>query len=444
MDNSEGSRTPDMGDDSASHSGSTTAIGQNLAPISPPTYAAAFHCIGASCEDTCCGDWDIPVDKGTYGRYRQFPLEKLGSLVSQFVSITVPEQPDALYARISKGLSGICPFFGADHLCGIQKEYGPRLLSATCSIYPRSLSWVAGALEGTLSLSCPEAARKVLLDPGFMQIEGDLHSGDFRTDNVFHLAGERSGLVHKPHGSFLAIRAVLMDTVRDRSHSMWYRLLLIGALCKRLDEISSEAGEEVIPVILGDYRRILETQELHAELQSMPSQPRLRLEVIFALTDARMRDSGRRFRDVFFTFVEGIASSENPFPGDDVERFLRAEAEHHRPFFERFPFILENFLVNYMSLNLFPYGREGSANFIPRSMFDEYIQMTTQFAWINALLIGIAGHYRDVFAGEHVVQTIQSFTRTVEHYPDVLESTHELIRGRNLCSLEGMAILLKN
>ena len=70
--------------------------------------------------------------------------------------------------------------------------------------------------------------------------------------------------------------------------------------------------------------------------------------------------------------------------------------------------------------------------------------MTTQFAWINALLVGIAGHNKGAFAAEHVVQTIQSFTRTVEHYPDALKSINEYMRNRRMDSLQGMAIMLKN
>ncbi len=435
-----------MAADSPSHSDSTTAGGVSRARMAPPTYAAAFRCIGASCEDTCCGNWDIPVDRSTYGKYQQFPPEKLGSLVSQFISINVPEQPHSLYARISMGPSGSCPFFGDDHLCTIQKVHGPQLLSSTCSIYPRSFSRVAGELEGSLSLSCPEAARLVLLAPDSLRIEGNLFSGHFRIDNVFRPAGDPSCFLHKPLSCLLDIRALVIDLVRDRARPMWQRLLLIGSLCKWLDEIYTAEGEEMIPAILRDCRRIVETQVGHAELESMPSQPRLRLEVIFALTDARMRapSTGRRFHDVFWTFVEGIASPENSRSGDDVERFLQAEEDYHRPFFERSPFILENYLVNYIFQNLFPYGREGSADFTPRSMFDEYVQMTTQFAWVNALLIGVAGHYKGAFSEEHVVQTIQSFTRSVEHYPDVLQSITEYIRSRGLNSLHGMAALLKN
>jgi lysine-N-methylase len=437
---------PDVVANSPSCSASTAADEPDVVGLTSPTYAAAFRCIGASCEAHCCGDWNIPVDRITYERYRQFPQEKLGSLVSQFVILNSPGQPEGLFATINlQTTSGLCPFFGDDHLCGIQKEYGPQLLPSTCSIYPRSISRVAGKLEGSLSLSCPEAARNVLLDPGFMQIEGDILCGEFRTDNIFELASDQSGALHKPAGLFGAIRQLLIGMVRDRSRPMWHRLLLMGFLCKRLDDIIAEDGEGSFPRILRAYERINEDDAVRTEFEAMPSQPRLKLEVIFSLTDARVQDSsGNRFRDTFWTFVEGIASSESAQPGDEIERFLRAEEQYYRPFFDRFPFILENYLLNYMFQNLFPYGRAGSPEFAPLNMFGEYIRMTTQFAWINALFVGIAGHYKDAFAGEHVVRTVQSFTRAVEHYPDVLKSIDEYMRIRGLDSLQGMAIMLKN
>jgi lysine-N-methylase len=447
MSNSSSSTETNETTASPSHSASMVTGSQGRVQIAAPTYAAGFRCVGASCEAPCCGDWEIPLDKATYGRYQQFRPEKLGSQVTQFVTITVPDRdemvPDGLYARIAKGPSG-CPFFNSDHLCAIQKEYGPQLLSATCSIYPRSLSRVAGVTEGSLSLSCPEAARFVLLDPNSLQTEGDLFSGEFRTDNVFQLSSLRRESGYRSPSAYLAIRGLLIEMVRDRSRPMWHRLLAIGSLCQRLDEITPGSGE-TLAALLREYREMLDRGTFPGELESMPSDTRLKLAAVFALSDRRVReDSGDRFRDVFWTFVEGIASSDGVAADDDIANYLRAEEQYHRPFFERFPYILENYLVNFMFQHLFPYGRAGSADFAEQSMFDEYLQMTTQFAWINSLLIGIAGHSKEAFSGEHVVRTIQSLTRAVEHYPEVLRSIREDIKSRGLDSLQGMAILLKN
>jgi len=267
-----------------------------------PTYAGAFRCIGPQCEDHCCGDWDIPVDKVTYEKYQLFPVERLGSIVSNFVFPNAAGSPESLYAHIYRRPSGLCPFLGSDHLCDIHKEYGPQLLTATCSVFPRSLSSVDGQLEGSLSLSCPEAARNILLNPDFMKIEADLLSGEFRTDNVYQLVPSGSGPVHKPYRSFYAIRALLIDIVQDRSQPLWHRLLVIGFLCQRLQEITTAEGEEAVPAFLEEYREMLNHSELLEELQSMPSDPKLKLEIIIALTR------------LFLKIIYSIISSRIFFP----------------------------------------------------------------------------------------------------------------------------------
>ena len=430
---------------SSLHSVSATPDADKAGLMSQPTYAGAFQCIGPSCEDPCCGDWDIPLDKNTYERYQGFSSENLGAIVSEFVIVNQPPQPEELYGLIRRRSSGSCPFFGTDRLCGIQKEYGSQLLSATCSIYPRSLSVVAGKLEGSLSLSCPEAARNVLLIPDFMDCVSDLNSGDFRIDNSYRLAGDRDGPDAKPQSIFLPLRSILVDIVRDRSRSLWNRLLMIGQLCKGLDALDAKRGEATL---LSNLRSLVQQSNapvLQTEINDLSSNPRLRLEAIFGLTDVLMRDgSSVRFQDTFWSFLAGVSATPDSRPGDDVERFLQAEQNYHLPFFEAFPFILENYLINYMFQSLFPYGRSGSADFIPQSIFAEYLQMTTQFAWMNGLLIGIAGHHKEAFAPEHVVKAIQSFTRALEHYPNLLKSINDYMSSRDLNSLHGMAIMLKD
>jgi lysine-N-methylase len=275
------------------------------------------------------------------------------------------------------------------------------------------------------------------LRPDFAEIEANLLSGDFRTDNFFTLGSNRAGSPSKPYGEFQAVRAALVTMVRDRSRPLWLRLLRIGWLCRGMDA----AGGAPVAALLNECR----ASEALRELETMPGDAKLRLEVVLALTDERMRDGscGRRFQDTFWAFIEGIGSPVAAAPGSDLDRLLHAEEIYCRPFFERSPYVLENYLLNYIFQNLFPFGRQGSADFVERSMFDEYLLMTTQFAWIHTLLIGIAANYKDAFAEEHVVSTVQSFTRSVEHYPEVLSSIVALVRRRKLDNLQGMAILLK-
>ena len=410
-----------------------------------PSYAAAFRCIGAECEDTCCHGWNIPLDRQTYERYQLFPVERLGAIVQQSVSVT-PGAHESLYGSIQMEEAGNCPFLATDRLCRIQKEYGGALLSATCSIFPRALNSVDGEPEGSLMLGCPEAARNVLLVPNSTEVMGDLLSGDFRTDSVARLATKESTSIHKPYGHFGAVRELLIELVQDRARPMWQRLLLVGSLCKRLDALCDRDGDATVPAMLEEYREVISNGWLHAELEAMPSHASLKLKLVFQMTESRARDksSGQRFQDVFWAFVEGIGSPAEGDVQDDVQRFLAAEQTYHRPFFERSPFILENYLLNYMYQTLFPFGREGSPNFRAQRIFGEYVLMATQFAWVNALLVGVAGQQKHAFGEEHVVHTVQAFSRAVEHYPHVLLWINEEMKRLRMDSLEGMAILLRD
>jgi lysine-N-methylase len=395
----------------------------NLDRLSP-SYAAAFRCLGPACEDPCCSGFDIPVDKPTYAAYQQLPRENVASLISQFVVVNPAGAHDTLYARIVPTPSGACPFFTAERLCGIQASYGPQLLPATCSIYPRALRQVQGRLEGSLSLSCPEAARNVLLDPHFIDTPANLLSGDFRTDSFFRLGANPRSAALEPH--LHAIRALLFDILRDRSYTLWQRLAYVGYLCINL----STDRLEVAYVLNAFHKQPYDWQFLPADLK-------LRLEVILALTNERLADpgSGTRLSNSFWDFIEGIAGN-----GDDIQTFRHAEEYYHRPFFATAPHILENYLINYIFQHLFPCGREGATT---RSVWDEYILMTAQFAWIDTLLIGISAKYKYAFSGEHVVHTVQSFTRAIEHYPEVPSRILEYLRSRNLATIEGMAVLLR-
>ena len=66
--------------------------------------------------------------------------------------------------------------------------------------------------------------------------------------------------------------------------------------------------------------------------------------------------------------------------------------------------------------------------------------MGLEFAVIKGLLIGMAGHYRESFAVEHVVKLVQTFAKSVEHSPVIRAA----INWQGLADANNMAALLKN
>jgi lysine-N-methylase len=69
------------------------------------------------------------------------------------------------FARIRMDEANQCPLLSEDRLCRIQAEFGEPFLSHTCATYPRVIHSIGDIRETALTLSCPEAARLVLLNP---------------------------------------------------------------------------------------------------------------------------------------------------------------------------------------------------------------------------------------------------------------------------------------
>jgi hypothetical protein len=66
--------------------------------------------------------------------------------------------------------------------------------------------------------------------------------------------------------------------------------------------------------------------------------------------------------------------------------------------------------------------------------------MCLKFSVIKGLLIGTAAHYRDAFSAEHVIETVQSVVKALEHACFVRRT----INWEGLSDPVSLAALLKN
>jgi lysine-N-methylase len=404
-----------------------------------PQYAKAFHCIGGECEDTCCHGWDVPIDKATYEKYRSTPGFRPG--VDEHLVLITRNPSDAEHARIKLTRSLTCPFLAADRLCSIQKEYGEDYLSVVCSSYPRATRRIDGLMEKALFLSCPEAARLVLLNPNLMQLDGSV-TGDRSPYYRFLLVGEQPAKANgSPHQYLWEIRSLCLLLLQDRAYPLWQRLFILGMFCKRLKAIVSVQQIELVPKLLRDYAEVITEGTLRASMDGIPARTTLQLGAVMELIqrhlDLQIADPSHiRFRECVQDFLQGIRYD----PGSSIESwtsfYAQAHCRYYQPFMEEHPFILENYLINHVFRTHFPFGvnPQGEANDVQT----EYLTMSIQYAAIKGLLIGMAGHYGEGFAAAHVVKLVQSFSKAVEHCPEFLEASNPA-----MASADGMAVLLK-
>ncbi len=117
-----------------------------------PHYFEDFQCTAAECEDTCCAGWAIMIDEDTLEKYEN--LE--GSFGNRLRNSI--DWKEGCFLQYNKR----CAFLNEDNLCDIHIEAGESMLCDTCRNYPRHLEEYEGLREGSLSLSCIEAAKIIL------------------------------------------------------------------------------------------------------------------------------------------------------------------------------------------------------------------------------------------------------------------------------------------
>ena len=127
--------------------------------------------------------------------------------------------------------------------------------------------------------------------------------------------------------------------------------------------------------MLADYHKTLGTTWGIDEMNKLTGPPEAKVKLVTRLTELVIweLDCGARFQETYADYLLGIENN--------VDRFVEVEAKYFLPFMEKYPFILENYLVNYVYKNLFPFGRYGTLNSVERSIFEEFLLMAIQFGW---------------------------------------------------------------
>jgi hypothetical protein len=77
-------------------------------------------------------------------------------------------------------------------------------------------------------------------------------------------------------------------------------------------------------------------------------------------------------------------------------------------------------------------------------MSKEFAMLTTQFALMKGLLIGVSGFHREAFSTEHAVHTFQAAAKHFEHHPEFLNLAHDLLVETRMDGARGLTILLRN
>jgi lysine-N-methylase len=405
--------------------------------------------------------WTIPVDATAIERYDKLAASPLKAQIVAAIApaprLATENASSAASGTDSPATSGVagaqsilrlqddgrCTLLTSESLCSIHAQLGEEFLPSVCASYPRVQRQLGPVAETALALSCPEAARVVLLGPSLLDsalvqqsASSDLHSG--------------------APAYYAEIRSTMLALVCARNLPLWQRLFFVCLLCHRLDSIESGLLRVSVPDYVAIFLAGAFSGALVPQIESLPFDPQRQLDAILRLAGLMLHRSRvtPRFAETIAAFTSGIGNGPTATLPTLTVAYNAAHRQWFEPFERRYPHVLENYLINLIVFHRFPFGRASdSTSFDPHasgsalaapSKGREFARLAAQFALTRGILIGVAGHYRECFSAEHVVHTVQALSRHFDHHPEFLASAHALLIESRLDGLSGLSILLRN
>lgn len=407
-----------------------------------PDYYEKFHCIGAECEDNCCSaGWRVEVDRATWLRYQACQQEPLSSRLRE--SIEVEARDDSSdpksYASIRMLPSRRCPFLETDMLCTIQKELGFEALSDICASYPRIINQFGGQREYGLVVSCPEAARIVLLHPEpTALVMADANADLARRDNIafkFLLGTQDAQVLNQ-------LRVLILRMLQWRELSLGARMMLVGSLLDEVGRVRGNARSKkmvaILPALETYAALFADAAYVEAEFERLPGNLPRKLQCTTGFLADFLTTVDPRFKECMLAFVDGLLGGEGNEAGLNVNELLARYQtnynDYYLPYFREKDFVFENYLVNEVLISMFPFGRG--------STLELYRAMVFNLAIIQVMLVGMAGHYKGL-NDVRVIQFIQTFARRSAHNDNYLRKLTEATTSKDSPSFVEVMWMLK-
>lgn len=399
-----------------------------------PQYIKKFRCIGTECPDSCCIGWKISIDEATYKKYKKLDNYEMRKKLEKHVGRDRTSNSKYEIAKI-RLQNKKCPFLQEDKLCDIHGKLGEDYLSNTCAIYPRLNKKIGEVIEQGLTLSCPEAARLVLLQPDIIQFEQENRLFSDRALAIPETSIKSIPLGWKDY--FWDMRIFTIGLLQNRIYTLEERLLILGLAYKEIEKCVHERKINEIPSVIGKYQYNINKQLYKNILDEIPNLVEMQVKLGKELVDIRyvMGISADSYRNCLTQVLIGLQFTGDTTLEDNCNAYKAGYTDYYEPFMKEHSYMIEHYMVNYIFTKQMPIDQI--------SPFASYVQLILHYAIIKLHLIGI-GNYHKELTSDLVVTTIQQWVKTFEHNSSYFNRILELIKENQYMDLAHMAILIKN
>lgn len=435
-----------------------------------PSYLDKFQCSGSACKDNCCVGWDVDIDKETFYKYKDLKDRELLDRTQKYIYRNKDSFSDSVdFGKVKLLSQKRCAFLNEKNLCMLQAKLGEQSLSNVCATYPRLINEIDGVREYSATVSCEEAARLILLNPNGFEIKS-LPANQADRDILTYEVDTK-----KPGQSMMIkflpeLRDLSMKVLKNRGLSLESRMLILKDFYFELEQAFNQKNDNRVKVIINKYSEnssdVRSSLNTNSNMRVKTDDAPIKDEKISLIVEfLKMLDIFNEIDSISYRkhtrdFLAGLGLGEhnlknprtigNKKPGDrnsskesslneDVlrEAYIKYSVSHNNyfePFMEKYGYILENYLVNYIYGNLFPASESES----PKEAFT---MLAVRFFIIKTQLVGI-GNYHKKLSPEMAVSFIQSFSKAIEHHKTYLEDLIDLTKKKKNIVKDGSVLII--
>ncbi len=394
-----------------------------------PEYYEEFKCIGGSCEDSCCIGWDIDIDKVTFRKYYKVQdLEMKRMFQKNVYNNEDSFSDDVDYGKVKLKADKRCPFLDCDNYCVIHSKLGEEYLSNVCTCFPRITNLVDGSYEKSLDVACPEAASILLLkEEGIKFKESKEEIGKHIISNAVDTKSKE--LNNSLAKYFKEVREVSIKIIQNRNLELGERLFILGEFINGLEDESESSFNNI--------NKFIENYDING-VQGFYEKNNLyfMLQIDFFKNMVSLLNIDKEVDSILFKeYTKQIIDSFNLNKEDnEPRRYIEVFEEYNKEFMDKYTYIFENYLVNFIYNNMFPFNEK-------ESIFDGYIMLLMRYSFMRFYLVGKYIKERKD-SKEEIVRFIQVFSKTIEHHRSYLTKSMRYIKEKEFNNIEFAKTLL--
>ena len=379
-----------------------------------PEYVGKFKCDGSKCNAHCCKNWGIEIDEASYKKYSSDVTEhiKFNSEQKKYF-VTLDEK-------------NFCPMLTENNLCRLQLEHGEDFLSVTCATYPRYTYNFEKFFERSLGLTCPVAAELILFQEkplafGFVEVPEKIHlNGGKILMNALPISEEKLPL-------FLETQIAMISILQARRFSIDQRLIILGLFLDKFQELlSAKADKETFFELLAKY----ESEEFLAKempplFQNFPCDTENFILFIikfigYALPQFKI-DTEKNFIGALEEVFELVPDEQGNVPVPSLVAKYQELDDARKIFLEKYSTFLENYLVNELFMNCYPY------RFLNENITRNCAIFIISYKIFELILF--AATHKGFTSKEDLLEMVDWFSIKMDHNKVLHDKFFELLKG---------------